>query len=139
MRSCRRVLDTNRIASHERAALPVADAALPADIWRAVEQANAELLAALAALLATDVDGQATNPLSLFRDAARPLTRALEKHGCVPVARDPFEQRRFGDDLYGIGPATWADVDDRLVEPGLAWGAWKAMTILQRRRTEGLR
>lgn len=152
VRSCRQVLDANRRAnpagnpsgaSGPRASVPFAiggdDAGLPPDIARAIETATADLMSALGALLATDVDEQSTNPLSLFRDATRPLTVELERAGCLPVARDPFEQRRFGDDLYGIGPATWSDIDDRLVEPGLGWGAWKAMTILQRRRADGLR
>jgi hypothetical protein len=38
-----------------------------------------------------------------------------------------------------LGPATWSDVHPDLQEPGLAWGAWKAMVVLRRRRDEGRR
>jgi hypothetical protein len=43
------------------------------------------------------------------------------------------------DDHYAIAPATWTDVDESLREPGLVWGAWKAATVLARRRSDGLR
>ena len=42
--------------------------------------------------------------------------------------------RLFPDDDYDLSPATFADVDPRLTEPGLAWGAAKAFTHLQRHR-----
>jgi hypothetical protein len=41
--------------------------------------------------------------------------------------------------VFGLGPASWTDVDPELHEPGITWGAWKAMTVLRRRRDEGLR
>jgi hypothetical protein len=41
--------------------------------------------------------------------------------------------------VYDLSPATWGDVDESLQEPGLIWGAWKAKTVLERRRAEGRR
>jgi hypothetical protein len=32
----------------------------------------------------------------------------------------------FPDDDYGLTPASFADIDPALAEPGLAWGAAKA-------------
>jgi hypothetical protein len=95
------------------------------------------VLAELQSLLATDVDAQQTNPLSVLRAATRFPTEVLARHGVPHEQRDPFAARAFPNDVYGLSPATWADVDESLAEPGLVWGAWKAMTVLGRRRAEG--
>ncbi len=104
-----------------------------------VRTESARLLTALKDLLVTDVDEQRTNPLSLFRSAVAGPTAWLRSVGVPAPPSDRFTAERFPDDVYRLGPATWADVDRRLHEPGLIWGAWKAMTVLQRRRDEGLR
>lgn len=93
----------------------------------------------LAELLAVDVDEQTTNPLSVLRGAVAAPTELLAARGVPPRPADPFHVERFPDDVYGLGPATWADIHPDLHEPGMLWGAWKAMTVLQRRRDEGLR
>ncbi|MEZ5255918.1 MAG: hypothetical protein R2705_03190 [Ilumatobacteraceae bacterium] len=93
----------------------------------------------LGAFLALDVDDQRSNPLAVFRAAVGPATDLLRSAGVPPVVRDDFELRAFPDDLYGLAPATWSDVDESLHEPGLIWGAWKAKTVLDRRRAEGRR
>jgi hypothetical protein len=103
------------------------------------EQARAEVGTALRALLALDVDEQRTNPLSLLRGAVRYPTAVLRDAGVPPVARNEFDERAFPDDVYGLAPATWRDVDESLHEPGIVWGAWKAKTVLDRRRAEGRR
>lgn len=96
------------------------------------------VVAELDRLLATDVDAQSTNPLSVLRAAVRHPTAVLVRHGISAAPRDDFAVRNFPDDVYGLSPATWADVDESLGEPGLIWGAWKAKTVLDRRRAEGL-
>ena len=55
------------------------------------------------------------------------------------MRRDEFEERAFPDDVYRLSPATWSDVDPSLHEPGIIWGAYKAKTVLDRRRAEGKR
>ena len=95
------------------------------------------VIAALNDLLATDVDEQTTNPLSVLRLAVRHPTEVLERLGVTHPHRDEFAVRSFPGDVYGLSPATWADVDESLQEPGLIWGAWKAKTVLTRRRAEG--
>jgi hypothetical protein len=55
------------------------------------------------------------------------------------VARDEFSLRNFPDDVYDLTPASFADVDPELHEPGLLWGAAKAHVHLARRRREGRR
>jgi len=94
------------------------------------------VVAELNELLATDVDAQRTNPLSVLRSAVRFPTEVLERHGVPHARRDDFAVRAFPSDVYALSPATWADVDESLQEPGLIWGAWKAKTVLNRRRTD---
>ncbi|HTN80101.1 MAG TPA: hypothetical protein VMK16_10545, partial [Acidimicrobiales bacterium] len=90
---------------------------------------------AVRALLATDVDEQRTNPLSLLRGAVRYPTGVLRGAGITVIAeRDEFARRAFPDDVYDLTPATWADIDPLLQDPGITWGAWKAYTHLSRRR-----
>ena len=112
---------------------------LGADAERMVADAGPLVLAELHELLATDVDEQRTNPLSVLRAAVHHPTVVLRRHGIAVVARDDFAVRAFPDDVYGLSPATWADVDEALRDPGLIWGAWKAKTVLDRRRAEGRR
>lgn len=114
------------------------DAGLDAghDVVRATGEARdaavREVGAAVRALLDTDIDLQATTPLSLLRGAVRFPTRVLADAGVPPVVRDEVQERLFPDDLYDLTPATFADVDPALAEPGLIWGAAKAHAHLQR-------
>lgn len=106
--------------------------------WQAVEQVGA----AVRRLLATDIDAQATTPLSLLRGAVRYPTAVLRDAGAPEVERDEVRGRLFPEDVYDLAPATLADVDPSLAEPGIAWGAAKAFVHLQRHaqdRTEGAR
>lgn len=113
---------------------------LDADLASTADDVAAELIGLLGELLALDVDDQPVNPLSLFRAAVAGPTDVLRRHDVpAPPSRADFDRNAFPDDPYGIGPATWSDIDARLHEPGLAWGAWKAVTVLRRRRDEGLR
>lgn len=97
------------------------------------------LISDLMTLLRTDVDEQRQNPLMLYRSAVVHPTGLLIEAGVPATARDEFHERVFADDRYGLSPATWADIDERLREPGLYWGAWKAAVVLHRRRAEGRR
>ena len=96
---------------------------------RAAVEAGAEMRE----LLATDVDAQRGTPLSLLRAAAvRYPTPVLRAAGVPPVERDPIQVRLFPDDVYDLSPATFADVDPALAEPGLVWGAAKALAHRRR-------
>ncbi len=86
------------------------------------------------ALLATDVDDQATTPLALLRGAVGPATELLRELGASPVERDDFAVRAFPEDLYDLSPAAFEDVAPELRLPGLEWGAAKAFVHLRRRR-----
>jgi hypothetical protein len=102
-------------------------------------RARDEIGAELRALLAADVDAQRTSPLAVLRRAVRYPTEVLRSAGVPPVARDEFAQRSFPDDVYDLSPATWRSIEESLQEPGIVWGAWKAKTVLDRRRAEGQR
>lgn len=91
------------------------------------------------ALLATDVDDQATGPLALIREAVRWPASVLAAAGVPAVERDAFAERTFPDDIYNLAPASFADLDPALQDAGIAWGAAKAHVVLARRRAEGLR
>ena len=93
----------------------------------------------LRALLAVDIDEQRTNPLTLLRRAVRYPSAVLAQAGVPPVVRDEQSERMFPDDTYGLVPASFADIDASLHEPGLAWGAAKAHVHLARRRMEQTR
>lgn len=103
------------------------------------ERARDEVGFALRRLLRADIDAQPTNPLSVLRGAIRYPTAVLVAAGVPPVRRDPFKERSFPADVYDLTPATWADLDESLHDPGLYWSAWKASEHLRRRRAEGRR
>jgi len=104
----------------------------------AAAQATEVVTAQLAELLATDVDRQRGSPLAVFRCAVRYPTAVLRRMGVPSVVRDDFAEREFPEDDYALTPASLADVDQALHEPGLRWGAAKALVHLARRRAEGL-
>ena len=95
-------------------------------------RARDEVGSQVRALLAADVDEQRTTPLSLLRGAVRYPTGVLRRAGVPPVQRDRAQARLFPEDVYDLAPATFADVDPSLAEPGLTWGAAKAYVHLQR-------
>lgn len=85
-------------------------------------------------LLALDIDDQRSTPLTLLRSAVRYPTEVLETAGVATVERDPFQARLLPDDLYDLSPASFTDVDPALTEPGLMWGAAKALAHRRRHR-----
>jgi hypothetical protein len=101
---------------------------------RAGKTATAEVSAGLRALLDKDIDAQTTTPLAIVRRAVVYPTRVLREAGVPVVARDRFSETNFPDDVYDLTPAKFADVDPSLADPGLAWGAAKAMAHLKRHR-----
>jgi hypothetical protein len=115
------------------------DDALASRIGAASAEAGAEGSQRVRALLATDIDEQAGNPLAVLRSLVRYATDVLQAAGARPASRDEFAQRAFPADVYDLSPATFADVDPALHEPGLVWGAAKAHVHLARRRREGKR
>jgi hypothetical protein len=89
---------------------------------------------ALRELLATDVEAQRSNPLAILRTAVRYPTAVLQAAQVPPVERDAHAEAMFPADVYDLSPASFADIDPSVHEPGLVWGAAKAHIILRRRR-----
>lgn len=108
------------------------DAGIVAAAREAGRRAGAEVGAEIRALVAADIDDQWTTPLSLLRAAVRYPTAVLQDAGVAPVERDPFRERLEPGDLYDLSPATFADVDPSLAEPGMVWGAAKALAHRRR-------
>lgn len=109
-----------------------ADAVVMAMARRAGEQARAHIGPRVRALLSADIDEQWANPLSILRQAVAYPTEVLRQAGVPPVQRDRFAEERFPDDDYDLTPASFADIDPSLLDPGLAWGAAKAWLHKQR-------
>jgi len=99
--------------------------------------AGEEVSPVMRALLGADVDEQAAGPLQVLRLATGHAHEVLDRLGMPAVERDDFAVRSFPDDRYDLMPATWADVDPSLHEPGITWGAAKAFVHKARRRAEG--
>lgn len=103
------------------------------------ERARNTVGADVADLLALDIDQQTTAPLAMLRGAVVYPTQVLEAAGVPHVERDAVEAAMFPDDVYALGPATYADIDPSLHDLGMEWGAAKAFVHLARRRAEGQR
>lgn len=91
----------------------------------------------LFSLLSTDVDAQQSNPLHILRASTSSATQLLQTFGATPARRDEYEERAMPSDLFSIGPLTWRDLGEEVHDAGISWGAWKAATILTRRRADG--
>ena len=107
------------------------DESVVADV---VSATRAAAMPELRRVLAADVDEGAGSPLAALRAAVGPMTAALEQWGAAHPPRDEFLERQFPGDPYQLGPASFADVDPDLHEPGLVWGAARAHVHLRRRR-----
>lgn len=103
-----------------------------AEIDHLVDDLGAAVISGLCDLLELDVEAQRRNPLDVFRSAAVAVSEFLIARGAHEIVRDEFMTRAFPDDRCGIVPATWSDIDESLVTPGLEWGAYKAATVIAR-------
>ena len=92
----------------------------------------------LRALLLTDIDNQFVSPLSVIRKAVSFPTKVLRNNNVPEVIRDEFAIRNFPKDVYDLSPASFGDLNEELQELGIAWGAAKAHTHLQRRKQGSL-
>ena len=115
------------------AGVPVT-AAVRTQAAAAGEECRTQVVPDLRDLLARDLDEQQGTPLGLLRDAARFPTQVLAQLGVPHVRRDEFDERADPDDVYALAPAAFADVDESLTGPGIAWGAAKAHVHMARHR-----
>ncbi|MBO0748495.1 MAG: hypothetical protein J2O47_09085, partial [Acidimicrobiaceae bacterium] len=101
------------------------------------ERCRAEVGSEVRTLLLRDIDAQADTPLTIVRRAVSYPTAVLADAGVPHVVRDSFAERVFPDDVYGLAPASFTDVDPSLGELGIAWGAAKAFEHKRRHRRPG--
>jgi hypothetical protein len=149
------------LADHARALADAIDAALPGWVVGSVDrvhrawtgavsspallsaaadagrQARCHVATEVRALLDADVDEQPTTPLALLRGAVGYPTEVLRRAHVPPVERDRYDEEMFPDDVYGLTPASFADIDPSLHDLGLAWGAAKAWAHKKRHREDG--
>lgn len=83
-------------------------------------------------VVTADVDTAAGSPLAVLRDAVDPLNKTLANLGVPAPVRDRMADEMFPTDTYDLGPASFADVDPALVDPGITWGAARAHVHLRR-------
>jgi hypothetical protein len=100
---------------------PVVDGAV-----RAGREAAAAIVPIIRELLAADIDAQWTTPLTLVRKAVPFASAVLQAAGVPPAGRDAVDAAMFPDDVYGLTPARFSDLDPSLADAGIAWGAAKA-------------
>jgi len=109
-----------------------------AGLRAAADQAGAacaeEIGGAVRGVLALDIDAQRVNPLAVVRRAVTYPTAVLRAAGVPPLERDRQAEAQFPGDDYDLTPASFADLDPALHEPGLRWGAAKAHVHLRRHR-----
>lgn len=103
-----------------------AEPAVMAAAREAGARAAAEVGGRVRSLLASDIDEQRANPLSVVRSAVAYPTEVLRQAGVPPVDRDAFAEERFPDDHYDLTPTSFSDIGPDLREVGLMWGAAKA-------------
>ena len=92
--------------------------------------ATTRVVSLLQALFATDAAEQRSTPLEVVRTATGEVTALLASVGIPPVERDAFDERAFPEDVYGITPASLADLGDDALGPlQLAWGLAKTQVL----------
>ncbi len=107
------------------------------EIGDIVQVTTQQMTSNFISLLATDVDEQRTNPLHVLRMSTTMANQKLQQLEIAPPHRDEFEIAAMPHDTYSLGPLTWKDLGEDVHEAGITWGAWKAATVLTRRRAEG--
>lgn len=117
-----------------RRTLALAPSVEHAVLDQAVDATMAALGPELERILAADVDAGAGSPLAAVRASVGEVTAVLVAAGVDRPERDEFGARVFPDDIYGLGPASFAEIDESLHEPSLVWGAARAHVHLRRRR-----
>jgi hypothetical protein len=96
------------------------------------ERAARRVAAELSELLALDPAEQRATPLEIIRTAVVEPTAVLAEAGMPDVVRDPFEERAWPEDRFGLTPRTLRDLDADLAAVHFAWGVAKAAVLRAR-------
>jgi hypothetical protein len=103
-----------------------------ANAREAGERAAGRVAGELAELLALDPEEQRATPLEIIRSAVAEPTAVLAAAGLPDVVRDPFDERAWPDDRFGLVPRTLRDLDPDLAAVHFAWGIAKAAVLRAR-------
>lgn len=95
----------------------------------ALAEGEAWLRDELTALLQRPYPDQARGPLEVFQEALAFPTRELAGAGIEPPARDPAAVAALPGDVYGLAPASSAEIGEEAWAAHLAWGAAKAAAL----------
>jgi hypothetical protein len=106
-----------------------------AAVREAGERAARRVAAELRDLLALDPAEQRATPLEIIRSAVAEPTAVLVAAGLPEVVRDPFEERAWPDDRFGLVPRTMRVLDPDLAAVHFAWGIAKAALLRARTAT----
>jgi hypothetical protein len=96
------------------------------------ERAAGRVAGELADLLALDPAEQRATPAEIIRSAVAEPTEVLAAAGMPDVVRDPFDERAWPDDRFGLVPRTLRDLDPDLAAVHFAWGIAKAAVLRAR-------
>lgn len=94
-----------------------------------LSQVTGRAVEALTVLLALPFDRQPEAPLEVVRHAIAELTDELDGRGIEPPVRDAEQERIAPDDVYGLAPASAAELGDDALHASLAWGVEKAQHV----------
>jgi hypothetical protein len=91
----------------------------------------------LGELLALDPTDQRATPAEIIRSAVAEPTAVLAAVGMPDVVRDPFDERAWPEDRFGLVPRTLRDLDPDLAAVHFAWGIAKAAVLRARASRPG--
>lgn len=101
----------------------------PGAVRSAIERAAADVGRELEALLGLPFDRQAETPLEVVRRAIEAVSDAVAALGVDPVDRDDEQRRLDPGDVFGLAPASAADLGEESLEASLAWGVAKTAAL----------
>lgn len=101
----------------------------PDSVEGSILDATGRAVEGLTALLACPFDRQPEAPLEVVRRATSIVGEELDRMGVEPPGRDAEQERVAPDDLYGLAPASPAELGDRVLGASLAWGLEKTRHI----------
>ncbi len=96
------------------------------------ERAARRVAAELAELLALDPAEQRATPAGDHPPGRGRADRRAGGGGLPDVVRDPFDERAWPDDRFGLVPRTLRDLDPDLAAVHFAWGIAKAAVLRAR-------
>lgn len=95
----------------------------------AIVEGTAVLDGLLTTLEATELVDQTSSPLELFREALRPIDRALALVGAPPPLPGSGATRTAPWDRYALSPGSSQVLGQRAQEAHVAWGLGKAQAL----------